>query len=85
VVALLGIVICMVGTLSIWAALTAIRNLKQHYHRNCPNPHPRLPSLTADATADRRGRLAPQVLPLCFVGGWLLVLLMAFLPGLHRG
>ena len=75
----------MLGTFSIWAALAEIRNLKQHYHRNYPNPHPRLPSLTADETTDWRGRLAPRVLPLCFVGGWLLVLLMAFLPGLHGG
>ena len=42
--ALLGIVICVMVVIGIWAALATIDGLKASYHAYCPKPHPKLPA-----------------------------------------
>jgi hypothetical protein len=79
VLAVLGVLICVMVVVGIRAALATVNRLKEDYHRHCPEPHPKLPALTADEKIHRRACWAPKYLPLCFVGGWALVLVLAFL------
>jgi hypothetical protein len=79
--AVLGIVICVMVVVGIRAALATIDQLKAGYHHHCPEPHPKLPALTAEEKTPRRACWPPVYLPLCFAGGWLLVLLLAILTG----
>src|SRR5690242_7652315 len=52
--AVLGIVICVMVVVGIRAALATINHLKAGYHHHCPKPHPKLPALTAEEKAHRR-------------------------------
>lgn len=83
-VALLGSVICVLGKLSIEAALTTIEQLRDHYAKNCPHTDPKLPPLTAEEGIHIRGKLAAKSLPMCFIAGWLLLFLFGIAVGLHK-
>ncbi len=83
VLAALGLAVCAVVYVGVFAALRAIDEFKAEYEAKHPGtPHPRLPRIVGDPRTFRLGRLVPLCLPPVFMAGWVFVLLLTFVwPG----
>jgi hypothetical protein len=75
----LGVVMCSLGGLGVWAASHRIDEVKEEYVRKHPTgtPHPALPSLVGETKAHRLGKLAPLMVPPLFLVAWIAILVVA--------
>jgi hypothetical protein len=75
----LGVVMCSLGGLGVWAASHLIDEVKAEYMRKHPTgkSQPALPSLVGETKAHRLGKLVPLMVPPLFLVAWLAIRVVA--------